>query len=330
MPPMRGDETIAVTGANGFLGSHCVKALLETTSFRVRAVVRAPIEAKAEHLLSFPDAAERLQVVKGDLLTPNGYDAAFDGAAAIVHTAAVVEVLDSSNPEDRIVKPAVQGTQNVIDAARLAGVSRIVHISSVAAVQSPYGLDESHTYTEADWNEWSTIQTDAYGFAKTAAEVLLQKAVPPATEAGAGVGYFDAVALCPAVILGPCFTKAHTKSSAVLVREVMYNNAMNSYFTTFVDARDVALACVAALRYTLPSALPSATSTDGGRPFERFLLVGDDGPMLTTDLVPRAQRLFPQYKLDASAKYGRVSSYLLTYLLAHKPDVSAKYAPVSS
>ena len=36
------------------------------------------------------------------------------------------------------------------------------------------------------------------------------------------------VTLCPAVILGPCLTKAHTKSSTVLVREAIFHNPMNA------------------------------------------------------------------------------------------------------
>ena len=42
-----------------------------------------------------------------------------------------------------------------------------VYISSVAAVQSAYGRDDAHVFTEDDWNGWSTLQSDAYGYAKT-------------------------------------------------------------------------------------------------------------------------------------------------------------------
>ena len=112
--------------------------------------------------------------------------------------------------------------------------------SSVAAVQSPLGKPDSHVYTEADWNEWSSISTDAYGFAKTSAEREAWASLK-ATPAP-----FDASVICPSVTLGPPLTKAHTKASTVLVRELLYNNTMNNYVTSFVDVRDVAAAAVAA------------------------------------------------------------------------------------
>ena len=48
-------------------------------------------------------------------------------------------------------------------------------------------------------------------------------------------------------MLGPVLTKAHTKASAVLVRECLFRNPMNAYMATFVDVRDVAAAIAAAL-----------------------------------------------------------------------------------
>lgn len=290
---------VAVTGANGFVGAHACQALLDG-GYSVRAVVRDP--AKCAFLGALAGAAGQLELVTGDLLTRGGYDAAFAGAAAVVHTAAVVEVFDATDAASKIVRPAVEGTANVVASARAAGVRRMVHISSVATVSSPFGVAHDHVYTEADWNGWSTVDNDAYGYAKTASERKLWAAVdkdvspPPAP--------LDVVTLCPAVVLGPCFCKAHTKSSAALLREVAYGNAMHAYNATFVDARDVGLACVAALRATLDAAEPA-----------RFLVVGDEPPMSTLALAPIAQAELPQYRLaPAAAKMGPWTLWLLARL----------------
>lgn len=286
MPPIDIGSVVAVTGANGFIGSHVCKKLLED-GFQVRAVVRDPTDAsKVDHLLALPRADSNLQCVKGDLLQPGGYDEAFAGVVAVVHTAAVVEVLDNKDAENRIVRPAVEGTKNTIAAARKAGVQRLVMTSSVAAVQSPLGLPDEHTYTEEDWNGWSTVGSDPYGYAKTQQERLLWDALSSplwgsSAEAPATTS-LDAVAIHPSVTLGPALTKAHTKSSTVLVREVLYGNKMNNYNTSFVDVRDVAAAVSAALR----------SAAAGG---QRFIVTGDEGPMSTLDLGPVAQRVLPQY-----------------------------------
>jgi nucleoside-diphosphate-sugar epimerase len=166
MPSLSPPATVAVTGANGFIGSHIVARLLED-GFNVRAVVRdASDGAKVAHLLALPVGDPAALVLKscGDMTKAGAYDEAFAGCDAIVHTAAVVEILDNRNAMNAIVRPAVTGTKNVLASARKAGsVKRVVVTSSVAAIQLPYGKPDDHVYTEEDWNDWSTIETDPYG-----------------------------------------------------------------------------------------------------------------------------------------------------------------------
>ena len=215
--------TVAVTGANGFVGSHVCAALL-AQGHKVRACVRDPHDStKTAHLQALPGAEGALTLFTGDLMLEGSYDEAFSVADAVVHTAAVVEVLDKGDPENKIVKPAVTGSLNVLASVRRSpSVARLVYLSSVAAVQSASGKPDEHLYTEADWNDFSTVDSDAYGYAKTTAERMLWRECASA-EGGRAI---ELVTLCPGVILGPCLTKAHTKASTVLIREVIYGNAM--------------------------------------------------------------------------------------------------------
>ena len=98
--------------------------------------------------------------------------------------------------------------------------------------------------------------------------------------------------------LGPSLAKAHTKSSTVLVREVLYGNRMNVYNTSFVDVRDVAAAVSAAL----------STPAAGG---QRFVVTGDEGPMSTLDLGPIAQRALPQFVCGGRGGHGLWLIWLL-------------------
>jgi len=291
MPALSKGSTVAVTGANGFIGAWVCSELL-AQGYTVRAVVRdASDDAKYGFLKTLPGAADKLSLSSGNLV-PGGYDEAFAGVDGVVHTVAVVEVIDSSDAENKILKPALEGTKIALDAAARARVKRFVVLSSVAAVHSVLGKADDYVFDEKDWNEWSQLDTDAYGFAKAKQERAVWDFVAEAKPS------FDAVAVNPTVVLGPCLTKAHTKSSAVLVREVIYNNKMNAYMATFVDVRDVAAGIAAAL------VRPAA----GG---ERFILVGDEPPMSTMDLAPIAQAALPQYKMSTSAKVGPWAVWLL-------------------
>ena len=207
MPAVAPGAVVAVTGANGFIGSHVCKKLLED-GYSVRAVVRDPSDAaKVDHLLQLPGADARLQCVRGDLLKP-GDTMTPSRVVLRWHTAAVVEVLDNRDAENKIVKPAVDGTKNTIASARKAGIQRLVMTSSVAAVQSPWGLPDSHTYAESDWNGWSTVESDP----------RLRKGSAGASPLGCvgrvgGSNSDDGCGRCsPSVTLGPALTKAHTKS----------------------------------------------------------------------------------------------------------------------
>lgn len=284
---------VAVTGANGFVGAHIVGALLGA-GHSVRAVVRDPNDpAKTAHLQALAGTnSSKLALVSGDLMIEGSYDEAFRGAEVVIHSAAVIDVLDTANAAEKVLKPAVAGSENVLaSVGRVGSVRRLIYISSVAAVQRAYGDEESHTYTEEDWNTWSTLQSDAYGYAKMTAERMLWDRIGQHPSC-------DLVSLCPAVVLGPCLTKAHTKTSCALVRECLYHNPMNSYYASFVDVRDVAAAALAAL---------DSEEAAG----KRFIVVSNEAPMLTTELGTYAAGELPQYSIKAIPKYSEWLLWLL-------------------
>jgi NAD(P)-dependent dehydrogenase (short-subunit alcohol dehydrogenase family) len=102
-------HTVAVTGATGYLGSHVVKALLEA-GYTVHAAVRnVTDETKVGPLrkLTESDANGKLLFFGGaDLLQEGSFDQAFAGCDAVVHTAAIVEVLSQKDAETTVVAPS--------------------------------------------------------------------------------------------------------------------------------------------------------------------------------------------------------------------------------
>jgi dihydroflavonol-4-reductase len=176
---------VLVTGATGFIGSHLCRALL-AQGHKVRAF----------HRPESPGLALEGLVVEhhlGDITQPATLNPALENVEVVFHAAAHLGRRDSSQR----YSTTVEGTRNVLQAARHAGVRRLVHTSSVAALgvpieQNQHGfipgvaMDENHVWNyPAGW--WP------YGHAKYLAELEVQKAVAQG---------MDAVIVNPALVIG--------------------------------------------------------------------------------------------------------------------------------
>jgi dihydroflavonol-4-reductase len=115
---------VLVSGANGFVGSAVVRALLRH-GYEVRALVRATGDVRNLEGV----AAE---TVHGDLLDPPSLERALQGCRGLFHVAADYR-LWARDPH-AITVANVRGTHNILRAARQRGVERIVHTSSVATL----------------------------------------------------------------------------------------------------------------------------------------------------------------------------------------------------
>jgi dihydroflavonol-4-reductase len=127
---------VLVTGATGFVGSHVVRALLARGD-DVRVTVRAA---------SPPEALAGLDVerVTGDATDRRAMRRAARGIERAFHVAGTTNL---RTPAAELLRVHAHGTRCVLDACRTAGVERVVHVSSVAAIgpARPGGaLDERH------------------------------------------------------------------------------------------------------------------------------------------------------------------------------------------
>src|SRR5690242_20288207 len=104
--------TIAVTGANGFIGSHLIPKLIQEKC-KVHAIVRS--EKKGEIFKNTP-AILKL----GDVSDTTSLINAFQGVDTVIHLVAIIAEEGNLTYE----KVIIQGTRNVIEAAKKAGVKR--------------------------------------------------------------------------------------------------------------------------------------------------------------------------------------------------------------
>lgn len=166
-----------MTGATGFIGSHVVRALLARGD-EVRVTVRGSSRTGALEGLD-------IERVTADLGDRAALRRAVRGVARVFHVAGTTNL---RMPAEQLLRINAEGTRNVLEASLAAGVERVVHTSSVAAIgpaRRGGALDERHV--------WTGPLGIPYADSKHAAEVEALRV------AARGL---DVVLACPAHVFG--------------------------------------------------------------------------------------------------------------------------------
>ncbi len=139
---------VLVTGADGFIGSHLVEALLEEGA-DVKAFVFYNSFGSWGWLDKLPkDKLDSIEVFPGDVRDPNGVRTALQGRDAVLHLAALIGIPFSYHSPDSYVDTNIKGTLNILQAARDLHLKRVI----VTSTSEVYGtaqytpIDEKHPY----------------------------------------------------------------------------------------------------------------------------------------------------------------------------------------
>jgi dihydroflavonol-4-reductase len=228
-----------VTGGTGFVGANLVAALGQR-GITVRVLRRESSPLTALDGLTYED-------VLGDILDPqDALVAAMDGCDWVFHVAAVSDYWRKRT--EQLYKVNVEGTVNVLEAARSAGVKRFVFTSSLAALGLPSNgqpLDESSHFN---------LEPERFPYAHS--KQLAEQEVFRAAESG-----LDAVIVNPSVVLGP--RDVNQISGSIIVQAA----SGRLFFyppggVNYVAVEDVAAGHIAAAEH--------------GRTGERYVLAGEN------------------------------------------------------
>ncbi|WP_339335970.1 NAD-dependent epimerase/dehydratase family protein [uncultured Maricaulis sp.] len=240
------DAPILVTGGTGYLAGVIISQLLDE-GHTVHATVRDPSNTgKLQHLNARAEASPgQIRYFKADLRDTDAFAPAMAGCELVIHTASPFSSHVAA-PQRDLVEPAVEGTRNVLAAAKATdSVRRVVLTSSCAAIYGDNsdiaGMPEGKL-TEAVWNTSSSLGHGAYSLSKTLAE---REAWTLAGEQSR----WDLVTINPSLILGPGIDP-QTRGESYSLMTQMGNGTMANGIPDFrigvVDVREVAAAHIAA------------------------------------------------------------------------------------
>lgn len=137
-------KRVLVTGAGGFIGSHLAERLVEDG-----ASVRAMVHYNALNARGWLDTSERrgeMEIVAGDITDAESVRGLVAGVDVVFHLAALIAIPYSYVAPRSYVRTNVEGTLNVLEAARVLGVERVIHTSTseVYGTARYAPIDEAH------------------------------------------------------------------------------------------------------------------------------------------------------------------------------------------
>lgn len=209
---------ILVTGGAGLLGAELITQLLSLGK-KVRAIYHTT------PLHQFND--QQIEKFECDILDVIGLEEAMAGIEQVYHCAAVISF--NTSKRNKMFKINIEGTANVVNAALEAGIKKMVHVSSVAAlgrIRENEPVNENMNWTEETSNS-------KYGQSKYLGELEVWR--------GIGEG-LDAVIVNPVVILG----NGNWNEGSLKMFRSVYNEFpwYTDGVTGFVDVRDLAGAMI--------------------------------------------------------------------------------------
>lgn len=296
-------DLVLVTGASGYIAMHCVLQLLEQ-GYRVRGTVRSMSRAEELHNIFKKklDTEGRLEFVEANLLSDDGWDEAVNGCRYMLHVASPVpRKLPES--EDEVIKPALEGTKRVLQAAAKAGVQRVVLTSSVAAIRAG-NEEEGRIFTEKDWSK-ITEKSGPYEKSKTLAEQAAWEFISQQDS-------MELVAINPSVAIGPPLRPV-LNTSIMPVRTLLAGDypGYPRIGWAFVDVRDVAAAHIAAM----------ITPEAAGMRFccvREFAWMGDMARILSAEFAGQGYKIpkfqLPDFLLRIIAMFDRTARLVLPQL----------------
>ena len=230
-------EKVLVTGSTGFIGLHCIHQLIEK-GYSVNGTLRS--KSREEEVRSSLKKANlsdaNLSLYECDLMSDDGWEKAIDGCDYVLHIASPF-INGLPDHEDDLIKPALTGTQRILElSATNPQIKKIIITSSFAAVGDTF--NGQTVFNESDWSDPNNNKISAYNKSKTLAE----KSAWDFMESNPS---FKLTVINPVGVIGPMLSD-DIGTSNLFVKKILDGSTPGNpgLHIGFVDVRDVARAHV--------------------------------------------------------------------------------------
>ncbi|MEM9999293.1 MAG: NAD-dependent epimerase/dehydratase family protein [Pseudomonadota bacterium] len=236
-------KSVFLTGMSGFIGKEIAIELLNR-GYDVHGSMRfGEDERLLRQLLAKAMGSDDLPLTihKLELTRASGWAKAISNASVLIHAAAPLKAADPSDP-NFMLKPALEGTKTVLNAAKSAGIEKMIMTSSVNAMTEGTRFQGKKIFNEDDWSNVNVRGVTNYARAKTLSEKMAWDF------AARDDCPFKLTTLLPGLTMGRIQGGKVRGSLAIVKRLVKQLDPVHPNFGyTYVDVRDVARLHVDAL-----------------------------------------------------------------------------------
>ena len=237
-------EKVLVTGVSGYIGNHCAAELLKN-GYAVKGSLRnlSKAEKVTEAIKKEIDPKENLEFCELDLLKDKGWNEAMNGCQYVLHVASPF-INKEPKDENLYIKPAVDGTKRALEAAKKAGVKRVVITSSMVSMLE--NADKSINIDSKSWTNVDAPNVSAYMKSKTLAEKYAWEFIKNQKSDS----LLELVVINPGPVFGPTLSGDLTGASMSMFNKMISGGMpmVPQAALNMSDVRDVAKIHVLALK----------------------------------------------------------------------------------
>jgi len=237
------NKKVLLTGISGYIGNHCAVELLKN-GYSVRGSVRSLSKSKqvTDAIKKEVDPRDNLEFCELDLLSDDGWDDAIKGCEFLMHVASPFINIEPKD-ENEYIRPVVDGTIRALNAAKSAGIKRVVLTSSMVSMLE--NADKSINVDAESWTNVKAKNVSAYSKSKTLAERAAWEFISGQTDDKP----MELSVVNPGPVFGPTLSGDLSGASMGMFKQMMVGKMpmMPQASINMSDVRDIAKIHVLAL-----------------------------------------------------------------------------------